>query len=226
MSETMTQSAAEAFSAIYSEHSWKTEGAESLSGPGSDPVRTRAYRRLLEKLLRRHRVRSVVDLGCGDWASSRLVDWSGIDYLGLDVVPFAIEHCRTHYSRPGVRFEVCDLIQEEPPPADLLICKEVLQHLPNAGVHRALSFLGRYRLALLVNDLCATYRQPGWFKRPRTVSAAPNLEIKLGSYRPLHLTGEPFNLNARRVLRYWNHDGRPGWFKECLLWVNPTPHSR
>ena len=30
-------------------------------------------------------------------------------------------------------------MQEEPPPADLLICKEVLQHLPNAGVHRALS---------------------------------------------------------------------------------------
>ena len=41
MGETMTQSAAEAFSAIYSEHSWKAEGAESLSGPGSDPVRTR-----------------------------------------------------------------------------------------------------------------------------------------------------------------------------------------
>ena len=137
MGETMTQSAAGAFSAIYSKHSWKTEGAESLSGPGSDPVRTRAYRRLLEKLLRRHRVRSVVDLGCGDWASSRLVDWSGIDYLGLDVVPVAIEHCQTHYSRSGVRFEVCDLIQEEPPPADLLICKEVLQHLPSAGVHRA-----------------------------------------------------------------------------------------
>ena len=80
-----------------------------------------------------------MDLGCGDWASSRLVDWSGIDYLGLDVVPVAIEHCRTHYRRPGVRFEVFDLVEETRRLADLLICKEVLQHLPNAGVHLALS---------------------------------------------------------------------------------------
>ena len=144
------QTVAERFGRIYTQHDWL---GESQSGPGSDPVRTRAYRRLLRRILRRHRIRSVVDLGCGDWASSRLVDWSGTDYLGLDVVPEVVERCRATYARPGVRFEVLDLMTEEPPPADLLICKEVLQHLPNAAVHRALSLLGRYRLALLVNDL-------------------------------------------------------------------------
>jgi hypothetical protein len=222
MIEAVSRSAAEAFSAIYEGHAWKTEGTVSLSGPGSDPVRTRAYRRLLARVLRRYRVRSVVDLGSGDWASSRLVDWSGIDYLGLDVVPFAVEHCRTHYGRPGVRFEVFDLLQDEPPPGDLLICKEVLQHLPNWAVHRALSFLGRYRLALLVNDLHETYREPGWFKRPYKISAEPNLDIEIGSYRPLHLNAEPFNLGAREVLDYWNRDGAHGWLKQCLLWENPS----
>ena len=95
----------EAFRTIYQSHSW---GGKSKSGPGSDPNSTRRYRRALARFMRKNRVRSVVDLGCGDWASSRLIDWSGIDYLGLDAVPEVVERNQRAFGRTGIRFEVAE----------------------------------------------------------------------------------------------------------------------
>jgi SAM-dependent methyltransferase len=61
------------------------------SGPGSASHETIAYRAFLQGFLQWNRVRSVVDLGCGDWQFSRFIDWSGVDYTGVDVVAPVIE---------------------------------------------------------------------------------------------------------------------------------------
>jgi hypothetical protein len=55
------------------------------SGGGSSPINTRGYRRFLQNFLRKNNIKSVVDLGCGDWQFSHLIDWKGIRYSGFDV---------------------------------------------------------------------------------------------------------------------------------------------
>jgi len=49
------------------------------TGFGSLPWTTESYRRLLQDFLACRAIRSVVDVGCGDWQFSRLIDWRGID---------------------------------------------------------------------------------------------------------------------------------------------------
>jgi SAM-dependent methyltransferase len=206
------------FRTIYRDHSW---GGGSKSGPGSDPVSTRRYRHFLERFLRERRVRSVVDLGCGDWASSRLIDWSGTDYLGLDVVPEVIARNRREYGRSGIRFEVTDLTADDMPPADLAICKEVLQHLPTDAVRGILAKLGAYKMAILVNDDKGEYAgswRSFWRGKP---FVGTNADIGPGGYRPLQLRESPFFLNARGLMSYWNRSRMYRWHKEVLLWTNP-----
>jgi SAM-dependent methyltransferase len=210
----------EAFRTIYCTHAWP---GQSKSGAGSDPGLTRRYRRFLADFFRRRGIRSVVDLGCGDWTSTRLIDWSGIDYLGLDVVPEAVEDNRERYGRPGIRFAVMDLAGDEDlPSADLAICKEVLQHLPNAAVERVIAKLGSFKMAILVNDSQGNYVGNWgtlWRGRP---FLGTNEDIALGGYRPLKLREAPFNLDAQVMMRYRCGYGEHQWTKEVLLWTNPA----
>ena len=70
------------FQAIYRDQAW-VRG----SGPGSSPANTIEYRAFVERFIEANSVRSVTDLGCGDWQFSHLIDWSQVEYLGLDLVP-------------------------------------------------------------------------------------------------------------------------------------------
>ncbi len=103
------------------------------SGVGSLPEATVRYRAVLQKLLTDYQVRSVVDIGCGDWQTGSLVDWTGIEYTGIDIVPEVIEADRKRYGRRGRHFLCGNVLEMSPPAADLLIIKDVLQHLGTGG---------------------------------------------------------------------------------------------
>ena len=80
------ENASEVFLQIYETDEWK-----GGSGEGSTVAATAPYRRILEHVLASPDVRSVTDVGCGDWQFSGLVDWQGKAYVGIDVVPELIE---------------------------------------------------------------------------------------------------------------------------------------
>src|ERR1700722_18863293 len=113
-----------AFQKVYAENHWMFG-----SGPGSTPPNTVAYRAFLEDFIHSNGIRSVTDLGCGDWQFSRLVDWSACAYTGFDIVPGLVETNRARFGEPNVDFrEFRDI--ESLPGGDLVLAKEVLQHLP------------------------------------------------------------------------------------------------
>ncbi len=214
---TGTDSTANAFRAIYRDHAWM---GRSLSGPGSDPARTEAFRQALQEFIRSRSVSSVVDIGCGDWASTRLVDWSDLDYLGIDVVPEMIAANRARYQRGRIRFEVLDATKAPLPSADLVIIKEMLQHLPLTEIVSVLDTLRSFRWAILVNDI-AHSRSGGWkmlWRRKHFVTT--NCDIEAGGYRLLSLRDPPFNLPAVTLLNYENRYEGLRWTKEVLLWTN------
>lgn len=205
------------FTAIYDNHTWL---GQSKSGPGSDATRTVVFRSYLEEFIRDKGIRSVVDLGCGDWSYSRLVNWGGASYTGVDVVESVIERNLTLYGSETVSFRCLNAATAELPSADLLIAKEVLQHLPNADVQAILSKVGAYKYAIFVNDITHHLRG-GWKQMWQWKSiCSTNTDIEPGGYRLLRLTEPPFSLNATRVLIYDNRYKELHWRKETLLFVN------
>jgi SAM-dependent methyltransferase len=168
------------FNRIYANNEW-TFG----SGAGSLPAATREYRAFLQPFLAQNRVRSVVDLGCGDWQTSSLVDWSGIDYVGVDVSTDIVRQNTERFAKPGVRFEAFTSF-DALPSADLLIVKDVLQHLPSADVS---AVLGLEQFAMTVATNCVQ-------------GDGLNGDVEPGGFRPLKLGDAPFNAKGVTVLRY------------------------
>jgi hypothetical protein len=59
----------------------------------------------------------------------RLVDLTGIDYAGVDVVPEVIARNQASYAASGVRFQVADITKDDLPAADLILCRDCWVHL-------------------------------------------------------------------------------------------------
>jgi 2-polyprenyl-3-methyl-5-hydroxy-6-metoxy-1,4-benzoquinol methylase len=119
------------FNRIYAEGTWgKDVAGKGTSGTGSTLEITREYRAYVEDFIRTHNVKSVVDAGSGDWTFSSAIDWNGASYLGVDIASDVIATVRTKYEKGNIRFQVGD-ITDDLPAADLLISKDVLQHLSN-----------------------------------------------------------------------------------------------
>ena len=187
----------EHFARIYNEHAW---GGKSQSGPGSDPQLLRQYLSLLTDLIKDRRIRSVVDIGCGDWSLAKTIDWSGISYTGIDIVPQLIDRLNQEHGSDNIRFVCADLASDRLPDADLCVSKDVLQHLSNASVHRFLSELdSHFTFAVITNDFIHNQRA-GWRRLWKRTSMLANADISDGGYRPLSLTEAPFNLRARRMM--------------------------
>lgn len=193
------------FDRIYLNNEWGCG-----SGEGSLPVHTSSYVRFLESFIRKNNIKSVVDAGCGDWQFSRLVDWGDTSYIGYDVVESVVREDTKKYASNRIKFIHYSGNPHELPSADLLICKDVLQHLPNASVSAFLGELNKYRCCLLTNCV-----------NPRGVTV--NQDISTGEFRYLDLRLPPFNLVARQVFTFqknehiWRRWFRPSWKKIVLL---------
>ena len=200
----------EAFENIYATNEWRFG-----SGEGSRPEHNRVYIRFIEEFIRTRGVRSVLDMGCGDWQFSRLINWGDARYLGLDVVESVVQTNRERFARPGVEFRRYSGDPGDLPGADLLIAKDVVQHWSNASIQRWLPVIRNYRWALITN--CVAPRRP--FTR--------NTDTTDGGFRELDLRKAPFNLRAKKVLTFTNHrEGLarfmlPKFKKMTLLVENP-----
>jgi SAM-dependent methyltransferase len=173
---------ASTFNRIYRDGIWGTDAAgKGISGSGSTLEITREYRAYIETFIKEHRVTSVVDAGCGDWNFSRAIDWNGASYLGVDVASDVIDAVRRKHEKGRIRFEVGD-ITEELPPADLLISKDVLQHLSNELVDKFIRNnlkQGKYKWVILTND-----------------RGSGNQDIMPGGYRAIDLSAAPFDVDG------------------------------
>ncbi len=165
------------FAHIYKNGSWGVG-----SGPGSTPDATATYRGILDNFLRANEVKSVIDIGCGDWQFSRLINWYGASYVGYDVVPTLVEENSRRFGQANVRFLDMPENYDEIVPADLALCKDVLQHLSLSHAEALLSALERRAKYVLITNC---------------VHPAANLnrEIGDGDWRPLDISLMPF---ARR----------------------------
>lgn len=132
------------FTSIYDREYWGSNGDPSYkgsSGAGSSPEFNRDYVPWLRRFLQDHNIRSVVDIGAGDFrCGPAIYDGLDIDYRGFDVVSDVVAATRLRH--PTRSFAVMDCYAERArlPPADLCILKDVLQHWSTAEIYEFLDY--------------------------------------------------------------------------------------
>lgn len=175
----MTKDCKEVFTDIYARKAWG-DG----SGGGSAPDVARPYIDFITQYLTWPVTLTVLDIGCGDLSIARRIKWGVSRYIGIDA--------SSGWHEPddmtnAVVIGAADALYCDLPAADLVLCKEVLQHLSNEQVQLLLDRTAHYPRRLFTNNCDAENM---------------NEDIDTGGFRPVDLTLPPFNQPARTVFTY------------------------
>ena len=101
----------------------------------------------------------ILDLGCGNGISARLLNQADFDVVGTDISPLFLEEAR-EWVNPRLRYHVCDVIELpfESGSFDVICSNELIEHLPD--VETALTEMIRVvrkggRIVLSGPNLCS-----------------------------------------------------------------------
>lgn len=147
--------AADVFINIYRKGAWGTvEDEPFCSGSGSAEKFAVAYAQWVNKFTAEKDVRSILDLGCGDFRVGRLLDVRrGMQYTGVDIVPDLIRHCQQRFQRPGIEFRCENIIDDNLPAAELCLIRQVLQHLSNQQIMKILKKCQKYVYLVITEEV-------------------------------------------------------------------------
>jgi SAM-dependent methyltransferase len=186
----MSSQSGRVFTEIYDQRKWG-EG----SGGGSVPDQVRPYIGFLNELILNVKPRSILDIGCGFGWLAAAIDLNGARYIGVDVVGSVVRQASRCLDG---EFHILDATTDPLPFADLVILKEVTQHLDNASISKLLKNLERHSLVLHCSFS----------------SGEPNQDIEIGGTRGVDLARPPFNLPCEDVFSYQIIDTT----YTCQLW--------
>ena len=174
------------FAAIYKNQVWRNDrAAGSLSGLGSELENTEAIRSHLSSVLESIGSQTLLDIGCGDFTWMHLVKLP-TRYIGVDIVPEVIQANVTQFGSENRTFYVLDATRDPMPPADTVLCREVLFHL---------SFDDIWRVVENVRNCGAKFLIATSDKDIQL-----NADIKSGDFRLLNLQKSPFRFPRSRLL--------------------------
>jgi hypothetical protein len=114
-------------------------------GPGSTEEMTRKLREFLPKVIKKHKIKTVNDAGCGDlfWVSLTDID---VDYVGYD--DNIREVARGRALERDWKLVKADITKTPMRRCDLVICKDVFRHHSPSGIKNILSMMdAKYLLA-------------------------------------------------------------------------------
>jgi hypothetical protein len=185
------------FTEVYHTGEWSNNRAYPLSGRGSTLEHTAQVRQnlthIIATLFDKENVLRIIDAPCGDmtwmpvWLNEILLDGWKIRYQGIDIVKPIVDENRAKVSitAPGLEsltFEHSDITQTPIAKADLIICKELVNHLAFTDIFRLLrNFAASKSTYVIITS------NKGW----------DNEELNLtspGASRHIDLLRPPFNL--------------------------------
>jgi len=181
-------SAASIWQKIYAHNLWGKG-----SGPGSSPETTIEYRKFLQGFLSEYKVKTVLDIGSGDWQSSQLIDWTGIHYRGIDCVKDVLENVKAKFEvKDQIEFYLMDVLKDinelSEWKVDLIILKDVVQHWPTSDITLTLPKLMQQSKHILLTN-SSTYGNV--------------TDIGLGDFRSLNRHKEPLStFSPKLMLKY------------------------
>jgi SAM-dependent methyltransferase len=149
-----------------------------------------AYAESVNQFIDNMRIKSVVELGCGDFRVGRAIAESGVRYTGVDRAASVVERNRHLHESRKVRFLVGDALRDELPDGELCLVGELFRRLANAEIRLMLLRLKKYRYVMF------TDRRPpaGTFVRNLDKPSGRKAD-RLDRNSALDLRREPFNVD-------------------------------
>lgn len=203
------------FSKIYSKNLWGNKGEEFMnkrkntkfySGGGTDPDNDRdnRYINLVQEFISRPDVHTVVEVGCGDWEVSSRIDWNGVQYTAYDVVQELIDYNQSKFGKENINFVCSDIMQKNNVTADLLIVKDVFQHLPSSFCKKFIWFIpDRFKYNIITNDY-----------------GTNNADIPFGGWQGNDFTLPPFSMKCE-LLIHWDQKFKEAGIKHTVSILKP-----
>lgn len=112
---------------------------------------------VLERLITRHRVRSLLDVGCGSGRLFRLYQHLNIEtVIGVDISEKALALARARYPAVELRVAPIEDLAVSDRTFDFAVCNRVLQHVPPLKIRRVIERLARASRYVYVNELSTT----------------------------------------------------------------------
>lgn len=202
--------AASVFRDVYLARQWSQAEVQFHSGPGSTGLSATQYADCIKDFIRLHDIRSVVDLGCGDFRVASGFVTPNVHYVGVDIVDPLIAHNQATFGSDTVRFVKLDATRDPLPDGELCLIREVLQHLSNRQIasvlHAALKF--RY---VIYSDYQPSSDARCWPNR----DIAHGRDTRLWKDSAVFLNKPPFNRKMELLLEVASDEilRQPG---ECI----------
>ncbi len=161
-------------------------------------------RRSLTTFLREYRIKSILDIPCGDWNWMKKMDLSGISYIGADVVPSLVEKNIYEHASMQVNFKWMDIRMSHLPTVDLILCRDCLVHFSTKDISSAITQI----LASGSKYLMVTSYEDCQY----------NFNITTGDWRPINLRIKPFDFpKPCVVINEGCTEGDGRYRDKCLL---------
>ena len=125
------------FNIIQKFNLWSSK--ESVSGKGSEIKNTKVIRKILPEIIQKYDIKIMLDCPCGDmnYMSDILKNNNfKIKYIGMDIVYDLIQENKKKY--PQYTFICSDIINQKLPKYDLIVMKDLLNHLSSNDIIKVL----------------------------------------------------------------------------------------
>jgi hypothetical protein len=137
------------FNKIFKEGGFSGDGFP-LSGVGSTLEQTKKVREEIPRILKDLKLTSLLDAPCGDFTWMREIDLGDIYYIGADIVNELIKKNIINCSGENKSFIVADIVKDDLPKADMILCRDCFVHLSNKDIIRALRNFKRSQSSYLL----------------------------------------------------------------------------
>lgn len=174
---------------IYELGLWGKNGDTFYSGEGSHyPKIIEPYIQVITSFLNSFENKlSVSDLGCGDFNVGRYFLDQVSSYTAIDIVQDLIDHNRSKFHHPNLKFECLDIATTPLPQADCVFLRQVLQHLSNAEILAIVAKIKNFKYLILTEHI-----PNGNFIPNLDIISGQGTRLKRGS--GVVLTEPPFDL--------------------------------
>ena len=196
------------FTEVYNTNTWGNNNDPNYkgsSGAGSAiAYNEKTYIPFMQNFFKDYNIKSVVDLGCGDFVIGTLLyENTTIDYTGYDAYKGVIDNNNNKFKEnKNFNFIHLDFTSESDrinlKNADLCIIKDVLQHLPNSTITNFMDYIiksKKYKYILIVN--C-------YYTIPRITETIERKDIKAGNFSPLSALRHPLKKYNAKVIYNWD----------------------
>ncbi len=143
------------FTEIYTKNLWGGAKGEFYSGSGSYNAHIEGYIECIANFIIQNNVNQIVEIGCGDFnVSSKMLnvlDANAKDYsyIGYDVVKPLIAHNKKLFATDRTDFRLKDAVNGKIQGGDLLIIRQVLQHLDNKSIAKITEKFSNYKYVIV-----------------------------------------------------------------------------